>query len=370
MRFLVISHAPHFVKEGRIYSYGPLVKEMVLWEKRVEHMVVFAPKMEATTDPINLPYLQIQTRLISSLSLNFTTPGQSLRSFFKLPWIMFKMWSEILKADHVHLRCPGNLALIGCFVQVLFPFKKKTAKYAGNWDKESAQPISYKVQRWMLSNTWLSHNISVMVYGQWPDSTQNIKPFFTASYYEKDFISFQKPPIQKSINLIYVGGLFPAKNPMTAMRVLNLLVSKGIDVNLVFCGDGPERVQIQQYAETKNLEAHVRLLGNVNAEQVKEEFIQAHFLIFLSDSEGWPKVVAESMSWSCVPITSRVSCVPQMVGFGERGVLVPNDPEKIASKIIELKLNPEELKQMQTKSRVWARQFTLEKFGEELGKLL
>lgn len=333
-------------------------------------MVVFAPEMEATADPINLPYLQTRTRLIASPSLNFTTPGQLLRSFFKLPWIVVKIWLEMHKADHIHLRCPGNLALVGCFVQVLFPFKKKTAKYAGNWDKDSAQPISYKVQRWILSNTWLSHNISVMVYGQWPDSNQNIKPFFTASYYEKDFISFQKPPIQKSINLIYVGGLFPAKNPMTAMKVLNLLVSQGIGVNLVFCGDGPERAQIQQYAETKNMEPHVRLLGNVNAEQVKEEFIQAHFLIFLSDSEGWPKVVAESMSWSCVPITSRVSCVPQMVGFGERGVIVPNDPETIASKILELKLNPQELEQMQTKSRVWARQFTLEKFGEELGKLL
>jgi len=370
MRFLVISHAPHYVKDGKIHSYGPLVKEMVLWEKRVGQMVVFAPEMEATADPINLPYHHIQTRLSSSPSLNFTSPGQSLWSFFKLPWIVLKMWSEMLKADHVHLRCPGNLALIGCFLQILFPFKKKTAKYAGNWDKDSPQPFTYKLQRRILSNTWLSHNISVMVYGEWPDSTKNIKPFFTASYYEKDFISFQKPAIQKGINLIYVGGLFVAKNPMTALKVLELLITKGEDVQLVFCGDGSERAKIQQYAKTNNLENQVRLLGNVSAERVKEEFIQAHFLIFLSDSEGWPKVVAESMSWSCIPITSPVSCVPQMVGFGERGKLVTNDAEKIVNEILELKNSPEELDQMQTKARDWARQFTLEKFGEELGKLL
>ena len=37
-------------------------------------------------------------------------------------------------ADHIHLRCPGNIGLLGCFSSNFISKKIKTAKYAGNWD--------------------------------------------------------------------------------------------------------------------------------------------------------------------------------------------------------------------------------------------
>ncbi len=370
MTFLVISHAPHFQKDEKLFSYGPLVKEMVLWEKYTDQMWVFAPEVLPHEDSINLPYQSGNTRLISTPLLDFTSGPKRLKSLLWLPWIIFSLYYYMWKADHIHLRCPGNLALIGCFLQIVFPWKKKTVKYAGNWDPASPQPLTYKIQRWVINNTWLSRNMTVMVYGNWPHSSKNIKPFFTASYLEKEFVPFQKPESGQGINLVFVGSLVPAKNPLTAIQVLEQLVQNDQVANLVYCGEGSERPKIESFAINRGLHEMVCLAGNVNSEKVKQILIQSHFLIFLSESEGWPKVVAEAMTWGCIPLTSSVSCVPEMLGYGARGILIDNDPVRIAQEILKLVQDPGRLANMQFQAQQWAKQFTLEKFGESLCELV
>src|SRR5690606_18301671 len=88
-----------------------------------------------------------------------------LRGFLFFPINMFFLFRAMSAARHIHLRCPGNLSLLGCIVQMFYPRKRKTAKYAGNWDPKSAQPMSYRWQRKILSSTFLTKNISVLVYG-------------------------------------------------------------------------------------------------------------------------------------------------------------------------------------------------------------
>ena len=71
-----------------------------------------------------------------------------------LPIVFDRVVVAMKNADHIHWRCPGNMGLIGAIVQILFPKKNKTAKYAGNWDPKAKQPFTYKLQRWILSNTF------------------------------------------------------------------------------------------------------------------------------------------------------------------------------------------------------------------------
>ena len=51
-------------------------------------------------------------------------------------------------------------------------------------------------------------------------------------------------------------------------------------------------------------------------------------MILPSQSEGWPKAIAEGMFWGCVPIATPVSCVPFMLDYGERGVLLQMNLEQ------------------------------------------
>jgi hypothetical protein len=41
-------------------------------------------------------------------------------------------------ADHIHLRCPGNIGLLG-FINI-FSFKKAKPQICWNWDPKAKQP--------------------------------------------------------------------------------------------------------------------------------------------------------------------------------------------------------------------------------------
>jgi len=114
----------------------------------------------------------------------------------------------------------------------------------------------------------------------------------------------------------------------------------------------------------------VTLYGNASKKDVKEAYKKAHFLLFISKSEGWPKVVTEAMSWACLPITSNVSCTPFMLGNGKRGSIVKPNVEEIVTVVEEYISNEDKYNKQVKKAMEWSRQFTMEKFEEEIGKLL
>lgn len=370
MKFLIVSHVLHKFHEGRYWAYGPYIREMNLWEKHITELLVVAPKITQVPSPIDLPYQSVKVKFIEVPAFNLVGAKNVLLSIAKLPIIIWRIAKAMQGAGHIHLRCPGNMGLMGALVQVFFPAKKKTAKYAGNWDWNSNQPWSYRLQQRLLRNTFLTKNMKALVYGEWPDKTENIKPFFTATYSEKEKVSFKKPEISDGINLIFVGSLVKGKRPDLSLLVLEQLRKDGKNVRLVYCGEGPERANLEKLAISNNLSKQVEFLGNVDSDQVKKELQKAHFLVFASRSEGWPKAVAEAMWWGCIPVTTAVSCVPQMLGFGSRGVLVEADPKQMADKIIQLTSHVDAYHQMQQEGINWSRQYTLERFEEEIKQLL
>ena len=92
--------------------------------------------------------------------------------------------------------------------------------------------------------------------------------------------------------------------------------------------------------------------------------------MFISKSEGWPKVVAEAMFWSCLPITTAVSCVPQMLDNGNRGAIVSPNVDEVVS-VVESYLQIEKKYTEQILSaKSWSQNYTLEKVESEIKKLL
>jgi len=274
------------------------------------------------------------------------------------------------RADHIHLRCPGNIGLLGCFVQIFFPSKPKTAKYAGNWDPKASQPFTYKLQKWILENTLLTRNMQVLVYGEWENCSKNCKPFFTASYFEKDKTEVKPRSLDGQITFLFVGTLSNGKQPLYAVQLIEQLYVKGYNVQLVVYGEGAERTVLETYIKDKKLENRIILKGNQNQEAIKKAYIDSHFIVLPSLSEGWPKVVAEGMFWACLPIASKVSCVPNMMGNGDRGVLLDLKLENDVKKI-ETILNDSDLYQDKAaKAMQWSRQFTMDAFENEIKLLL
>ncbi|MBN3583025.1 glycosyltransferase family 4 protein [Algoriphagus aestuarii] len=371
MRFLVITHVIHKNNDSQFFGYGPYVKEMNLWFKHVDQVVLLAPLVKsAQIDPIDLAYVHPDIRFKDVPEFNFLNWSARFKALFTVPYIFFRVLIEMLKADHIHLRCPGNMGLIGVFAQIFFPWKTKSAKYAGNWDWKSEQPFTYRLQQKILTSEFWTKNMQVLIYGTWEPMTKNLKSFFTATYSVSEIEPCKPRLLTEPIKMVFVGGLVPGKRPLISCKTLKLLRESGLDASLDLYGEGPERLIIENYIQENRLEEFIELKGNQSSQTIKEAFREAHFLIFTSESEGWPKVVAESMFWACLPITTAVSCVPEMVGWGERGVLVSPNPEGVCKKIQHFLDEPEDYQRVTQNAMEWSRVYTLEKFEAEIEEVL
>nr|WP_315145573.1 glycosyltransferase [uncultured Flavobacterium sp.] len=370
MTFVIITHVSHILEQNRYFAYAPYVREMNIWAKKVDKVILVAPLVDANKSPIDSGYEHQNIDFVAIESFDVLSFTGFLKTIFKTPKICFQIFCAMQKADHLHLRCPGNIGLLGSLVQILFPNKTKTAKYAGNWDPKSKQPWTYRLQKWILSNTFLTRNMQVLVYGEWTGSSKNIKPFFTATYTEAEKSTIFLKDLKKQIRFIFVGALVSGKKPLYAIQLVESLFKKGFDVALNLYGEGGERKSLEEYIGQNKLSNIISLQGNQTQEKVKKAYESSHFVILPSDSEGWPKAIAEGMFWGCVPLATAVSCVPFMLDYGQRGVLLEMDIEKDALKIAGLLNDEFDYSSKVQRASGWSRQFTLDVFEKDIKTLL
>ncbi len=369
MKFAIITHVDHVIDKGQYFAYGPYVREMNLWLRYVDEVIIVAPLTKKELSKIDLAYKHQHIEFLRVPLFDVTSLNHLAKTFLKLPILLFSIYKAMQQADHIHLRCPGNMGLLGCLVQIAFPKKPKTAKYAGNWDPKSKQPWSYKLQQAILRNTFLTKNMKVLAYGDWPQETKNILPFFTATYFEKEKEAVVKRDYTTRLQFLFIGTLSPGKQPLYVLALVKEFIQHKVDVVLDIYGDGSERKAMEKYIKEHQLEKYIHLHGNQPKEIVKEQLQKAHFLVLPSKSEGWPKVVAEAMFWGCIPMVTPISCVPWMLANGERGFLLTQAAEKEVLLLLE-NLDTTKLATMAEKAVLWSRHYTLDYFETEIQKLL
>lgn len=371
MKFAIISHVIHKPVGEQYFAYEPYVREMNLWSKHVDELIIVAPISYEDPLRIEAAYTKNEIHSVAIPNFDLTSIANKVKSLFLIPIVLFRIFGAMRKADHIHLRCPGNIGLLGCIVQILFPGKPKTAKYAGNWDPKSKQPLSYRIQKRILSNTFLTRNIKVLVYGEWENQTKNIVPFFTASYSGKEKKDTIVKDLKGEIRFLYVGGLIKSKQPMLTLKVILELHKKGYNVKLDVYGDGEQMKVLKNFIKENDMETVINLHGNQSKSTVKQAYIKSHFIVFISRSEGWPKVIAESMFFKCLPISSSVSCVPFMLDNGKRGSLIREMKVSVIVNEVESYLTNEKVYLQKTTNALnWSQQYTLEYFDKQIERVL
>lgn len=370
MRFCIITHVPHYYNGRNYLAYRPYVTEMNIWLQYVDNVVIVAPLKNKPDTNIDLEYNHKNIKFLAIPEISLTSFPEIVKTLFFFPVIALKIFYAFIISTHLHLRCPGNIGLIGCFLQVFFPMKKKTAKYAGNWDSNAKQPWSYNLQKKILTNIFLTKNIKVLVYGKWQNQTHNIMPFFTATYSKSEEKKVVKPSFDKEIRLMFVGTLSQGKQPLYALKLVEKLMANGYNAKIDFYGEGVEKQTLETYILKNGLNNNVLLHGNVSKKELENAYQNHHFLILPSKSEGWPKAVAEAMFFGCLPIATPVSCVPYMLDYGNRGILLTAHFDKNIDLIKNEIDNIESYCLKSEAAQKWSQQFTLEKLELEIKKLL
>lgn len=126
---------------------------------------------------------------------------------------------------------------------------------------------------------------------------------------------------KKEKEIIYMGRI--DYNQKRVYRVIDTwakLEAQFPDWRLTIVGDGVERKNVEQQVADYGLQ-HVTFEG---FQQPKPYYERASILLLTSEYEGFPLVLAESMSFGVIPVVyNSYSAVGDIINDGENGLVIP-----------------------------------------------
>jgi glycosyltransferase involved in cell wall biosynthesis len=150
--------------------------------------------------------------------------------------------------------------------------------------------------------------------------------------------------------LLSIGRLSEEKGFVNLIKAIHLLISNGIRVKLCIIGDGPQRRQLEKLINQLNLNDIVLLSGyRKNAFRFMSIF---DIYILSSFTEGLPITVLEAMHMGIPIVATQVGGVPEVLEWGESGLLLSsNNPKEICRHLQEILNDKKKQRQLVDKAR-------------------
>ncbi|HYE72144.1 MAG TPA: hypothetical protein VEF04_02395, partial [Blastocatellia bacterium] len=176
-KLLVISHVVHYLHDGVLYAYGPYAREIDIWADLFPEVMIASPCRMEPPPQDAIPFTRSNVSIKPQLETGGDALSEKAKQLLTLPVHFYNLCIAIRQADAVHVRCPGNLGLMGALLAPIFS-RHLIAKYAGQWNGYANEPFTVKLQRKVLSSRWWRGPVTV--YGEWPKQPDHIIPFFTS----------------------------------------------------------------------------------------------------------------------------------------------------------------------------------------------
>ena len=372
MRLLIVSHTPHYRRDGRFVGWGPTVRELDYLAEMFDEVTHVAPVYNERSPDSALAYTSPRVRLCPVAPAGGKSWIAKAGILTAYPHYARVIREEMRRADAVHVRCPANISLLALLL--LGRAKEppcRWVKYAGNWRPEGDEPWSYRLQRRRLIEN--RHRGVVTVNGRWPGQPPHVHSFHNPCLTDNELTQGEAIAAGKRlgspVELLFVGALNEGKGVGRVLRIAQTLQARGIAFRLRLLGDGPDRPRYEAWARENRLRG-VTFLGWVPRAQVSGYYAAAHFILLPSRSEGWPKVLSEAMAFGVVPVAAAVSSIPQILGKTGAGVVLPpDDVEGMAAAIARFVADPASWLKASRAGAVAARQFTYRAYQTAVAEL-
>lgn len=312
-KLVIISHTEHHIDNGVITGWGATINEINYLADYWEEVVHVACLHKTKTPPSSLPYTKNNIKFVPIPPYGGKRLKDKILIFTKIPSIIKQVLKSINGATEVQLRLPTSM---GLFLLPLFSFfvpRKFTfwVKYAGNWN-DKKPPMSYNLQRFWLKRNWA--NCKVTINGFWENQPSHCFSFENPCLTLEDIDVGKKVSENKTVvspfNFTFVGRLESAKG---VDRIIEALKSIPLDTiaTVNFIGDGEKTTFYKN--ETAFLNEKVKYHGFLEKVKVHKIVSESHFLLLPSDSEGFPKVIAEAACYGVIPIVSNVGSIAHYI---------------------------------------------------------
>ncbi len=370
MRLLIVSHVIHYRHAGRLFAYGPYAREIDLWAELFPEVVIASPCRNEAPPGDCLPFERPNISIDPQIEAGGAGLGAKLRLAASVPAMAFGLARAMRQADAIHVRCPGNLGLVGAALAPRFS-RRTVAKYAAQWHGGTGIPLSARLQRALLASRWW--NGPVTVYGSWPGYRRHVVPFFTSlltsGQIARARLAASRERSGPVLEVLFTGRLSKAKNVDVLLEAIARLRGEGREICARIIGSGPERGNLERLAASLGIAGFVRFTGGLPFEQVIPYLEAADVLVLASETEGWPKSIAEAMAFGLIAIGSNTGFVPQMLE-GRGFTVPPGDAAALSAVLRCIAVSPDRLKEMRLRAAAWAQRYSLEGLKNAIAALL
>ncbi len=302
--------------------------------------------------------------------------GETWKAKFEIIKILPK-WIKAFKAidkfaDIVYQRFPNNVNIPG-FLYFYLKNKKVFGTYTGTWKYYEGEPITYRLQRWILRNFFRG---PVWVYTVKERLNKRINSGFSPSYskieWEEEIEQVHQRKLDiknkgiSTVRLISVGKLIYYKNQIAILKACVVLKESNFPFTLKIVGDGPMESELNAFVNENKLEREIEFTGKKTYQELKLLYRQSDFVVQAPLYEGFGKVPVEAFFHGVIPILNNVGMAGYMIGNDERGFLFDaTNPQNLANLIMDIKNKISELPCIIDKGRDFSKTQTLENWGNE-----
>jgi L-malate glycosyltransferase len=198
-------------------------------------------------------------------------------------------------------------------------------------------------------------------FGIAPEDIEVIPNFVDLARYSRDAYPCHRGkltlPGEKIV--IHISNFRAVKRVDDVVRIF-ARVARELPARLLLVGDGPERVKVQEIAESEGVSDRILFLGKQNS--VAELLACSDLLLLPSENESFGLVALEAMACGVPVVASRIGGIPEVVQDGESGYLAPvGDVDAMAEAAIRLLANPEQWKRFSAAARAGAERFSADR---------
>lgn len=367
MKLTIVSHTPHYQSaSGEVKGWGPTIREINHLRAIFSEITHVAPLHEGEPPQSALPYE-------SGITLVPLRPagGATLRDKWAVLRAAFFnisiLWKQYQNEGWLHLRAPANIMLYALPLLRLRSNRQCWVKYAGSW-RDANVSRTFRWQRWALSQN-LQGSL-VTVNGRKPQDLAHIisfeNPCLEKAEIELGQQSFEHKDYSGKINLCFVGQLEAGKGILQLLEAVKLLDASGQVDRFDIVGDGKLRQQVKalsaQFTSIK-----IYLHGYLQREAINLIYAGSHINILPSDSEGFPKVIAEGAAYGAIPVVTDISSLAEYINDTNGRLLSNNSPAEILRGIQELlAMESVVLKSIASNAVNLAQRFTYDRFLQQI----
>jgi len=247
--------------------------------------------------------------------------------FYLAEALLVGRWMRRRNLNHLHVHFGGPVAAVGMLTSIAWKIPYSLTIHG---PEELLNAASYQLKEkltqakfvFCISDFCRSQLYALMPPSEWPKFSVirlGVDPLvLTPPSRPGTFLARGD-----SLKLVCTGRMVPAKGHLILLEAVKLLRERGVDLQVIMIGGGPELNSLQHYVLKNKLADTVSFTKALSHPQTLAHLRRADLFALASFAEGIPIALMEAMSLGIPCVSTTIAGIPELIRTGVDGILVP-----------------------------------------------